>query len=183
MRATGARNRADAAYTELRRRVLSGETTGCPLRDVALAGPFSGTTHTDTAIEAANKHLRLMSAQFVAVIYRSEDLCVLGSAPKRFQNGQRFALGVFYDNKLVTRQAGSTIYCALPVYIPAHEDQMGRFVLDTLPGIFDLAWDREYILGDDAVLAWCEEHRPELDISPILIHFGKMDAPTGSLMP
>ncbi len=124
-----------------------------------------------------------MNAQLALVLFDTHHLFPTGIIPSRYKAGKHFALGVFYDNSLALRHNGKANYCTLPVYITSYEDHRGRFVMESLPGIFDLEWDKQYILGDDDVLAWFADHRPDTDITPILIHFGKMDAPTGAVSP
>lgn len=179
--ALGATAKATEEYIELRRRILDGETLGCPIHDYAIAGPFDLSDRILALAQAAETYLKTQIGQLALVQY--DELLPGANAfnPGRYY-GWHVALGSVQGSQLSEMQIGVNRYCALPVF--CHQvisDDRGGLIYSDVRAQFALDWRKTYIFGDDAVLIWMEENRPEFDMTPLMIDLGKIKAPEGIL--
>jgi len=180
IKASGASNRAGREFTEIRRRVMMGETTGCPVRDVALAGPFHETERTDALLDKLEVHLRGFTEQLALIVYDEPTLAHSFTISSK-HSGPRFALGILTGSKLVASQLGNIVTCVLSVSQMCFENPQGKVVMQSHDEAFKLDWRATYIFGDDDVMLWMDEHRPNVDLTPVFIAYGKMEAPVGHI--
>ncbi len=176
LRAAG---RAKEEYTELRRRIIAGETTGCPIRDFAVAGPFNPADYVCDLARKAEQFLKSHQGQLVLVAYEEILPGVSYFAPAAYRR-EHFAVGLLEGHEFSEMSFGSERYCRLPASFVAHDDYHGA-TLTTLEASFALDWRKEFVFGDDLVVIWLDECRPDFDPTAMLIDLGKLKPPEGVL--